>query len=140
MRRFGAGMNSNNYRALLHFNAISLLRWAKASSLRDGEQLAVGTTHCSAARLSRLLRRQEREQTKAASRREPQRSRQTSNLTLTRAPPPRPAPSSRGGGQDTCPRQPGAGGRRRTPKLAAAAKVAPGRRWAGRHYSPAPGC
>lgn len=32
-----------------------LLRWAKASSLRDGEQLSVGTTHCSIARLSRLF-------------------------------------------------------------------------------------
>lgn len=68
-----------------------LLRWAKGSSLRDGEQLIAGTTHCSA-QLSRLLRRPEREHTKAASRREPrQKSSQPSNLTHSRAPPPRPA-------------------------------------------------
>lgn len=129
MKRSGAGMNSSNYRALLHFNVMPLLRWAKTSSLRAGEQLAVGTTQCSAARLSRLLHRPEREQTRAASRREPQRSRQPSNLTL-------PGPRHRA--------RPGhLSATDRTPKLAAAAKVAPGRRRrrrAGRRYSPAPGC
>lgn len=76
-----------------------LLRWAKASWLQDAEQLAAGTTRGSPARLSRLLRRPEREQTKAASRREPQRSSQRSNLTLSRAPAPRPgSPGGAGAG------------------------------------------
>lgn len=42
-----------------------------------------------------------------------------------------PSRSSRDEGRDTCLRQPGPGGRRRTPKLAAAAKVAPRRRRGG---------